>query len=60
MGYVIRNTKNNTLFWNNLYGWGNYVGCQAFPNDAPQTLKLPIDGKWLANLKVKGQKRRSK
>jgi hypothetical protein len=50
--WAIQNTIHPELFWNNDYGWGDYKGAQIFRHNAPKTLNLPIDGKWI--IKIKG------
>lgn len=45
--FIIRNTSDQDLFWNNEFGWADRKSATVFDSHERQRLCLPMDGKWI-------------
>lgn len=48
--YVIVSIGEETLYWNNEWGWGDYYSADIFSAEEKKRLNLPIGGVWTPKL----------
>lgn len=44
--YLIVDSASKTLYWNNLYGWCDFVFADIYDHDEMCVVALPIGGEW--------------
>lgn len=45
--YIIKNKADSSLYWSNVWGWGDRTGATTFSQAEKATRPLPMEGFWV-------------